>query len=132
MTEWYCLTLFGIVMATLTIVFSTCCHCQDDIKSTSAFKSDNDKHLNIRESFQACNPLNLNCMCVSQLDREQWEIMYHLTSNLNLFFSLKVKRFRRLLTCRKSMGHCCCKPPPYVFLGSCTFSKMRVHAQKFL
>ena len=87
---------------------------------------------NIPDSFQACNPLNSNPMCVFRPDPEQWVIVYHLTSNSNWFFLLKVKRFRRLYINRKSVGCHCCKPPPYPFWGSCTFSKMGFFAQKLL
>ena len=88
--------------------------------------------LNIPDSFQVCNLLNSNCMCVFQPDREQQAIIHHLTSNLNLFLSLKVKRFRRFNINRKSVGSPCSKPPPYAFWGTCTFGEMRVHAQKLL
>ena len=85
--------------------------------------------LNILYSFQACNTLNSNRTCVFQPDREQWTIICHWTSNLNLFLSLKVKRFRRLNINTKSP---CSKPPPYAFCGTCTFGEMRAHAQKLL
>ena len=81
--------------------------------------------------FQSSNSLNSNCMCAFQQDHEQWMIMCHLNSNLNLFLLLKVKCFYRLHIYRKSVGCQCCKLPPYTFWGSCTFGKREFMLKSF-
>ena len=117
----------GIVWSTLTIFFLP----------VAIVKRRSNQHLlwnqitvvpalNIPDSFQACNLFNSKSLCVFQPDRE------HLTSNFNLFLSLKVKSFHRLHISRKSVGCHCCKPPPYAFWGSCTFGKTIVNARKLV
>ena len=117
-----------IIWITLKIYFSIRCYCKKEIKSTSVLKSDNDSsgfsmQTASMQSFKLESHVNVSV---------RLGVIYHLTSNLNLFLLLKMRRFRRLHRNRKSVACRCCKPPPYTFWESCTFGEMRGDARKLL